>query len=88
VEDPQRKRNIGALGKAIESMLGKERGRRVCHGLSTGTPADLSEAEKWGIEENQLRDIFRKKTAVSLSMPSVLTSAQLPPGLALTTASL
>ena len=88
MEDPQRKRNIGALGKAIESMLGKERGRRVCHGLSTGTPADSSEAEKWGIEENQLRIVFRKKTAVCLSVFSVLASAKFPPGLALTTASL
>lgn len=78
VEDPQRKRNIGALGKAIESMLGKERGRRVCHGLSTGTPADLSEAAKWGIEENQLRDTFRKKTAVCLSVPSVLAYTKFP----------
>jgi hypothetical protein len=86
VEDPQRKRNIGALGKAIESMLGKERGRRVCHGLSTGTQADLPEAAKWGIEENQLRNVFRKKTAVRLSVPSDLASAKFPPGLALTTA--
>ncbi|KIM49156.1 hypothetical protein M413DRAFT_438323 [Hebeloma cylindrosporum] len=66
VEDPQRKRNIGALGKAIESMLGKERGRRVCHGLSSGIQADLTEAAKWGIEESQLRNVFRKKTAPSL----------------------
>lgn len=73
VEDPQRKRNIGALGKAIESMLGKERGRQMCHGLSTGTPADLPEAAKWGIEENHLRNVFRKKTAVRLSVLSILS---------------
>jgi len=88
VEDPQRKRNIGALGKAIESMLGKERGRRVCHGLSSGTQADFPEAAKWGIEENQLRNVFRKKTAVRISVLSDLVSAKFLLGLALTTASL
>ena len=88
VEDPQRKRNIGALGKAIESMLGKERGRRVCHGLSSETQADLPEAAKWGIEENQLRNVFRKKTVVRLSVLSVLASAKSLLGLALTATSL
>uniref|UniRef100_A0A8H7Y3D3 Man1/Src1 C-terminal domain-containing protein n=1 Tax=Psilocybe cubensis TaxID=181762 RepID=A0A8H7Y3D3_PSICU len=64
VEDPQRRRHIGAMGKSIESRLAKERGKRVCRGDHT-TPvsdsqAQLDEAVKWGVEENQLREFYRK----------------------------
>ncbi|KAF8959049.1 Man1-Src1p-C-terminal domain-containing protein [Flammula alnicola] len=69
VEDPQRKRNIGALGKAIESMLGKERGRRVCRGdhFNASDPQEgPEEAVKWGVEIQKLREVFRQRTTPSL----------------------
>lgn len=70
VEDPKRKRNIGALGKAIESLLGQERGRRLCAGGKTMDDAvmdiDGGDAKKWGVELEKLRDVMKKKTPVSL----------------------
>ncbi len=68
LEDPQRKRNIGALGKAIESMLGKERGRRICHGerVNATEPQTGPEAAvKWGVEVDKLRKLFRETATVS-----------------------
>lgn len=68
LEDPQRKRNIGALGKAIESMLGKERGRRICHGerVNATEPQTGPEAAvKWGVEVDKLRKLFRESATVS-----------------------
>ncbi|PPQ78089.1 hypothetical protein CVT25_015623 [Psilocybe cyanescens] len=67
VEDPQRRRHIGAMGKSIESQLAKERGKRVCRGDHT-TPAPdsqekLDEAVEWGVEENQLREFYRKNAS-------------------------
>ncbi|KAF4614692.1 hypothetical protein D9613_003028 [Agrocybe pediades] len=61
VEDPQRKKHIGALGKSIESRLTKERGQRICRGdISKAPPSeDLEEAIRWGIEESQLREFYR-----------------------------
>jgi len=65
VEDPQRKRNIGALGKAIESILGQERGRRLCAGDSVIVPeAKGGEAKRWGIEVESLRGQLKKKVSV------------------------
>jgi len=67
IEDPKRKRHIGALGKAMESLLGRERGRRLCSG-KTNEPAqemDGGEAKKWGYELEGLRDLMRKKAPVS-----------------------
>jgi len=87
LEDPQRKRNIGALGKAIESKLGRERGRRVCHSLPSEAQGGFLEAVKWGIEENKLREAFRENTPVRLSVLSVLISAKLLLGQALAAAS-
>ena len=69
VEDPKRKRNIGALGKAIESLLGQERGVRLCAGGKAMDKvvmdADGGEAKKWGVEIEKLRETMKKKTPVS-----------------------
>ncbi|KAG1853685.1 Man1-Src1p-C-terminal domain-containing protein [Suillus subalutaceus] len=55
-EDPKRKRNIGALGKAIEVLLG-----RVIDNDSEG-----GEAMKWGLEIEMLRNTMKRKTAPHL----------------------
>ena len=69
VEDPKRKRHIGALGKAMESLLGRERGRRLCSGRTNelGQEIDGGEAKKWGYELEGLRDLMRQKAPVSSS---------------------
>ncbi|EMD38525.1 hypothetical protein CERSUDRAFT_94053 [Gelatoporia subvermispora B] len=65
VEDPRRKRHIGALGKAIETTLASERGRRLCEGVGVGEPDgdEVIEAKRWGLEVEVLKDEFKKKTA-------------------------
>lgn len=66
VEDPKRKRHIGVLGKAIEAVLGLERGKRLC--ASEVPPiqdTEGGEARRWGMQLNALRDAMRTKTAVS-----------------------
>ena len=63
-EDPQRRRNIGSLGKAIESTLAKERGRRVCLGNKFDDKISQEDAMRWGVEVENLKEIFRKKTTV------------------------
>ncbi|KAG2111503.1 Man1-Src1p-C-terminal domain-containing protein [Suillus discolor] len=69
-EDPKRKRNIGALGKAIEGLLGQERGRRVCIGEKQSgeivKDSEGGEAMKWGLEIEMLRDTMKGKTAPQL----------------------
>lgn len=69
-EDPKRKRNIGALGKAIEALLGQERGRRVCIGERQGreivNDSEGGEAMKWGLEIEILRHTMKRKTAPHL----------------------
>ncbi|KAG1782456.1 Man1-Src1p-C-terminal domain-containing protein [Suillus placidus] len=69
-EDPKRKRNIGALGKAIEALLGQERGRRVCIGQKQGreivNDSEGGEAMKWGLELETLRNTMKRKTAPHL----------------------
>ena len=71
LEDPRRKHNIGALGKAIEALLGQERGMRLCAGgkilSKIVRPEEGGEAKKWGVELRQLRETMRKKTSVSLA---------------------
>ena len=71
LEDPRRKHNIGALGKAIEALLGQERGMRLCTGgkilSKIVRPEEGGEAKKWGVELRQLRETMRKKTSVSLA---------------------
>jgi hypothetical protein len=63
-EDPQRRRNIGSLGKAIESTLAKERGRRVCLGNNFDDKISQEDAMRWGVEVESLKEVFRKKTTV------------------------
>ena len=71
VEDPKRKRNIGALGRAVEAILGQERGKRLCAGgeVSKIVPnADGGEARRWGIEMEKLKEALRRKTSVCVSL--------------------
>ena len=71
VEDPKRKRHIGALGKAIETLLAQERGRKLCSGMSPkevnvdGEDEQLIEARTWGVSLDNLKGLLREKTAVS-----------------------
>ncbi|KAG6854312.1 hypothetical protein C0991_008207 [Blastosporella zonata] len=66
IEDPKRKRNIGVLGKAVESLLGQERGRRVCAGgkvlKESVEEVDGGDAKQWGLELENLRKMMKKKT--------------------------
>jgi len=66
MEDPKRRRNIGALGKAIESLLGQERGHRLCAGGKAVDEVVMDieggDAKKWGVELEKLRDVMKKKT--------------------------
>ncbi|KAH7916049.1 Man1-Src1p-C-terminal domain-containing protein [Hygrophoropsis aurantiaca] len=70
VEDPRRKRHIGALGKAIEALLGQEKGRLVCAGSKEGrekvVDSEGGEARKWGLEVETLRETMKGKTAPHL----------------------
>ncbi|KAI0798070.1 Man1-Src1p-C-terminal domain-containing protein [Abortiporus biennis] len=68
VEDPKRKRHIGVLGKAVESMLASERGRRLCAGVGVGEPvgSEVEEAKKWGVDIDTLKENIRRKTAPHL----------------------
>ena len=62
-EDSQR-RNIGSLGKAIESTLAKEKGRRVCLGNSPDDEISQEDGIRWGVEVERLKEVFRRKTTV------------------------
>lgn len=67
VEDPQRKRHIGALGKGVENELGQIRGRRVCagsRGPGSFPDAEGGEARRWGEEEEHLAERMRTRTSV------------------------
>ncbi|TFK29904.1 hypothetical protein FA15DRAFT_663201 [Coprinopsis marcescibilis] len=70
VLDPRRQKNIGALGKAMESLLSQERGRRLCVGgkeLDTEfADEDGGEARKWGVELATLRENMKRKTGSRL----------------------
>jgi hypothetical protein len=74
VEDPKRKRHIGALGKAIETFLAQERGRKLCAGVSPKEVKvdrdgeQLIEARTWGVNLDNLKGLLREKTAVSTTM--------------------
>ncbi|KAI0302261.1 Man1-Src1p-C-terminal domain-containing protein [Russula brevipes] len=67
VEDPKRKRHIGVLGKAIEAVLGLERGKRLC--VSEVPPiqdTEGGEAKRWGMHLDALREAMKAKTAPQL----------------------
>jgi hypothetical protein len=67
MEDPKRKRNIGALGKAVEAILGQERGKRLCAGEDGGwviPDSEGGEARKWGVEVEKLKEALMRKTSV------------------------
>jgi hypothetical protein len=68
LEDPNRKKTISVLGRAIEARLGKERGRRVCAGGKGAQEhvkdSDGGEAKKWGVEISKLKETMRKGTPV------------------------
>jgi hypothetical protein len=68
VEDPERKRHIGALGRAIEALLGQERGMRLCagEGLEIFSNRDGGEAKNWGVEIEQLKETMKRKTSPHL----------------------
>ncbi|KAF9653088.1 hypothetical protein BDM02DRAFT_3087982 [Thelephora ganbajun] len=72
VEDPKRKRHIGALGKAIEAFLARERGQKLCAGISPkevkadGENEQLIEARAWGVSLDNLKGLLREKTAPHL----------------------
>ena len=66
VEDPKRKRHIGVLGKAIESVLGLERGKRLCASeVPPVQDTEGGEARRWGMQLDALREAMKAKTAVS-----------------------
>ncbi|KAF9053636.1 hypothetical protein BDZ89DRAFT_1098171 [Hymenopellis radicata] len=68
VEDPKRKRHIGALGKAVERILADKRGEILCAGGDTTSvsEAEGGEAKKWGMELDELRSAMRSMTAAHL----------------------
>lgn len=70
LEDPNRRRLIGVLGRNIENALGKEHGKRVCAGGKViqehVKESDGGEAKKWGVELSELKILMRKKTFVRL----------------------
>ncbi len=66
VEDPKRQRHIGVLGKAIEAVLGLERGKRLCAGeVLPVQDTEGGEAKRWGMHLDALRGTMKAKTAVS-----------------------
>ena len=65
VVDPRRRRHIGVLGKAIESALGQERGRRLCAGdPPLVKEEDGGEAKRWGIEVAKLKERTKRNISV------------------------
>ncbi|KAI5123291.1 hypothetical protein M0805_009312 [Coniferiporia weirii] len=61
VNDELRKKNIGALGKKIDSALAEVRGKRHCAGIDTTKPIDGGEARYWGHRADELQDVLKKK---------------------------
>ncbi|KAH9079650.1 Man1-Src1p-C-terminal domain-containing protein [Lactarius deliciosus] len=67
VEDPRRKRHIGVLGKAIEAVLGLERGKRLCASeVPPVQDTEGGEAKRWGMHLDALREAMKAKTAPQL----------------------
>ncbi|EIM89882.1 uncharacterized protein STEHIDRAFT_51002 [Stereum hirsutum FP-91666 SS1] len=67
VVDPRRKKHIGVLGKAVEAVLGQERGKRLCAGDTIPVKDENGgEAKRWGLEISALKEAMKKKTAPQL----------------------
>ncbi|KAJ3733039.1 Man1-Src1p-C-terminal domain-containing protein [Lentinula guzmanii] len=62
VEDPRRKRHIGALGKGIEALLGQHRGSLLCNAEASQVikDEDGGEARRWGISIHKLKEAMRE----------------------------
>ncbi|KAJ4487996.1 Man1-Src1p-C-terminal domain-containing protein [Lentinula aciculospora] len=62
VEDPRRKRHIGALGKGIEALLGQHRGSLLCNAEADQSIKDEEggEARRWGIQIHKLKETMRE----------------------------
>jgi hypothetical protein len=70
IEDPQRKKHIGVLGKAIDAFLSRERGRRMCAWDMDILDRQIKneeggEAKRWGVALETLKETMKKKTSVS-----------------------
>jgi hypothetical protein len=70
IEDPQRKKHIGVLGKAIDAFLSRERGRRMCAWDMDVLGRQIKneeggEAKRWGVALETLKETMKKKTSVS-----------------------
>ncbi|KAF5391287.1 hypothetical protein D9757_001923 [Collybiopsis confluens] len=62
VEDPRRRRHIGALGKGIEALLGQHRGTLLCNAEADRVIKDGEggEAKRWGMQVNKLKETMRE----------------------------
>ncbi|KAJ3923653.1 Man1-Src1p-C-terminal domain-containing protein [Lentinula edodes] len=62
VEDPRRKRHIGALGKGIEALLGQHRGSLLCNAEADMIIKDVDggEARRWGMQVHELKEKMRE----------------------------
>ncbi|THH03811.1 hypothetical protein EW145_g5989 [Phellinidium pouzarii] len=61
IDDELRKKNIGALGKRIDSTLEEVRGKRLCAGIDATKSIDGGEARMWGYRADELQDLLKKK---------------------------
>lgn len=68
VDDEELKKNIGRAGKWIDSLLAETRGRRLCAGVDTKKPLDGGEAELWGVDVNDLYEMYTKKFSREVSL--------------------
>lgn len=71
MQDPQRKKLVGALGQALDKQLAQERGVRLCAGVTSPKGESLgSEAKRWGIELDTLRQKMRPDATRRVSSSS------------------
>lgn len=67
VKDPWRRLKISALGKRVDGLLAREKGRRICSGRYESIQIKESaggEARKWGMELGALKDAMKRDTPV------------------------
>ena len=60
-DDEELKKNIGRAGKWIDSLLSEIRGMRICAGVDTRKKLEGGEAELWGLNVNDLYNMYMKK---------------------------